>query len=328
MTLVLAGDIGGTSARLAIVDDGGTLRIVRQHVYESGKFPGLVPIVREFLAAGREPIAAACMAVAGPVAHGEAVTANLPWVIRARELADAAGAPVELINDFAAVGWGIPRLGPDALRTLQPGQPEPRGPIAYLGAGTGLGEGFMVWGGDRYLVMPSEGGHGDFAAQDDVEWAIQRHIARRHGHVSYERVVSGMGLANIYRALVDELGRPEAPAVREEIEKGDDAAAISRRALEGRDPTCVEALDRFVRVYGAEAGNHAMRVLATGGLYVAGGIAPKILPRLEDGAFLRAFTDKGRYTDFCRRVPVHIIVDTKVGLLGAAACAVTVQQKG
>jgi glucokinase len=324
MIRLLAGDIGGTKTLLAVVEGG---KVLAQRRFESGKYPGLAPIVKEFLATegAGAPIVAACLAVAGPVAGGESVTPNLPWIIRARELVDTVGTPrVELVNDFAAVGWGIPMLGPADLATLQAGEPQPGGAIAYIGAGTGCGQGFMVHVGGAYHVMPSEGGHGDYAATDEVEFGVLRHLQKQHGHVSYERVLSGAGLVNIYRALVNELGRPEASAVRAEMEKEDPAAVVSRRGLEGTDPTCVAALDRFVHIYGAEAGNHALRVLATGGVFIAGGIAPRILEKIKSGTFLQSFNGKGRLAPLCRKLPVHVIVNPSVGLLGAAACAARV----
>ncbi len=334
MTRVLAADVGGTKTLLAVLElEGEGFEIVRQERYESAKYPGLIPIVKEFVgslgSAGR--VAGACFAIAGPVKDGVSETPNLPWVIRASELGetlDVAG--VKLINDFAAVGWGIPHLGSADLATLQAGSPVAHGPIAYLGAGTGLGQGFMIWDERTrgYQVLPSEGGHGDFAARDEIEIAILEHLARRHGRVSYERVISGMGLVNIYRALVEELGRAEAPDVRDEMERDDPAAVISRRGLAGSDATCAESLDRFVAIYGAETGNLALRVLATGGVFVAGGIAPKIVERLRQGGFMRAFNDKGRLSGLTSTIPVHVVLNTQVGLLGAAACAARGLNKG
>lgn len=331
MTRVLAADVGGTKTLLAVLeleDDG--FGVVRQERYESARHAGLLPILQAF---GAQPdeVSSACFAIAGPVADGVSETPNLPWVIRASEIAHALGLPqVELINDFAAVGWGIPHLGSADLATLQPGKQAAHGAIAYLGAGTGLGEGFMFWdeAAGGYRVFSSEGGHGDFAARDAVEQSIFAYLARRHGRVSYERVLSGMGLINIYKALVEELGRAEAPGVRAEMASEDPAAVISRHGLEGSDRTCAEALDHFVAIYGAEAGNLALRVLAVGGLYVTGGIAPHIMARLRGGGFMRAFGDKGRFAGLCAQIPVHVVLNTQVGLLGAAACAARASHQG
>jgi glucokinase len=327
MSRLLAADVGGTKTLLAVVElHGSAVEVVRQERYESAKFDGLVPMLRAF-GAEKEKIASACFAVAGPVADGVSETSNLPWVIRAAEIAAAANLRhVELINDFAAVGWGIPHLGPADLATLQPGKKQANGPIAYIGAGTGCGQGFMVWDepSSGYRVFASEGGHGDFAPRDEIEISILEYLSQRHGHVSYERLISGMGIHNIYKALVEELGRAESPAVRAEMDKDDPPAVITRHALAGSDATCGEAIDRFIAIYGAEAGNLALRVLATGGVYIAGGIAPRMIDRLRAGNFTRAFNDKGRLATVSAQVPVHVILNTQVGLLGAAACAARV----
>jgi glucokinase len=329
MSRLLAADVGGTKTLLAVVEQhGDAVEVVRQERYESAKYDGLVPMLRAF-GVEKEKLASACFAVAGPVADGVSETSNLPWIIRAAEIAQAANLRhVELINDFAAVGWGIPHLGPADLATLQPGKKQAQGPIAYIGAGTGCGQGFMVWdeSSSSYRVFASEGGHGDFAARDEIEIAIFEYLSQRHGHVSYERLISGMGIHNIYKALVEELGRAEAPAVRAEMEQesADPAAVITKHALAGSDATCGEAVDRFISIYGAEAGNLALRVLATGGVYIAGGIAPRMVDRLRAGTFARAFNDKGRLATVSAQVPVHVILNTQVGLLGAAACAARV----
>jgi len=185
----------------------------------------------------------------------------------------------------------------------------------------------MVWEDAGYRVLPSEGGHGDFAPRDEIEISILEHLERRHGHVSYERLLSGAGIHNIYQALVEELGRAESPAVRAEMDADDPAAVVTRHALAGSDATCSETIDRFIAIYGAEAGNLALRVLATGGVYIAGGIAPRIIDRLRAGGFTRSFGDKGRLAGLCTQIPVHVILNTQVGLLGAAACAARSQSR-
>lgn len=330
---VLAGDVGGTKTLLAVAESAGPgqpLRLVREARFENREHQGLAPLVRQFLGSGSrtDAVDRACLAVAATIRGDECTMPNLGWVIRAPELAAAAAAPVELINDFAAIGWGIPELGDADRLTLQPGVPVEGGPIAYLGAGTGLGQGFMLTIDGRRHVLPSEGGHGDFAPTDEVELGIWRHLQRQFGRVSYERVLSGAGLAAVYRALVAELGRPESEAVRREMTGDDPAAVVTRLGLSGADPTCVEAIDRFLRIYGAEAGNWGLRILATGGVYVAGGIAPRLGPKLEQGAFMRAFNDKGRFAALTAALPVHVILNTRVGLLGAAARALETLQKG
>ena len=324
MKRLLAADVGGTKTLIAIVElQGEGFEIIRQERYESAAFPGLVAVLQAF-GVGKEPVAAACFAVAGPVQDGVSETSNLPWVIRAKDIAEVLGLrEVVLINDFAAIGWGIPHLGPADLATLQAGKRVAKGPIAYLGAGTGLGQGFMVADehDTQYRVMASEGGHGDFAARDEIELSIFEYLAQRHGHVSYERLLSGMGIVNIYRALVEELGRAESAQVRAEMDAEDPAAVVTRHALAGSDATCTETIDRFISIYGAESGNLGLRVLATGGIFVAGGIAPRLIERIRQGGFIRSFNDKGRLASLCSQLPVHVVLNTQVGLIGAAACA-------
>ena len=320
---VLAGDIGGTNARLALVEVSDTaLPILHERRYPSGSAPGLAPIVRRYLAeAGMAP-ERACFGIAGPVVDGECRTPNLPWTVSARALAADIGIPrTTIINDFDAAGYGLGRLGPADLVTLQPGAPVEHGTIALIGAGTGLGEGFLTWDGARYRVHASEGGHVNFAARDAVEWGLRGALLDEFGHVSYERLLSGAGLARLYSYLAATGFAAELPEVRQEMQQDDPAAAVSRHGLAGDDPLSVKALDIFVSVYGSQAGNLALTVLATGGVYIAGGIAPRIAAKLRDGTFLAAFRSKGRLSDLAARIPVHLIVSPDVGLLGAAVAA-------
>jgi glucokinase len=317
---VLAGDVGGTKTLLALAErDGAGVRLLRERRFESAAYPGLAPIVAEFLAAAGATVESACFGVPGAVTAGECRTPNLPWVIRAAELAASGGiARVRLVNDFAAAALGVLALGPEDLVTLQPGNLVEHGPRAVLGAGTGLGEALLVWDGHRYVVVPTEGGHADFAPQGDEQRALQRHLENRHrGRVSVERVVSGPGLARIHEFLVEQ-GAPVPPAVREAMASEDPTAVIARFAMADADATCAHALALFVAAYGAEAGNLALRSLPTGGVYVAGGVAPKIRPRIEDGAFIAAFRAKGRMTEMMAIFPVHLVLEPKVGILGAA----------
>lgn len=321
---VLAGDIGGTNARLAQVriEPGGRARIVRDATYASDGFPGLAPIIARFLADGDAVIDRACFAVAGPVLEGHVETTNLPWVLDEHTLVAETGiASVRLINDFAAIGYGIQRLQPDDVVTVKAGTADPDGTLAVIGPGTGFGHGIVVRHGGRALVMPSEGGHADFAPADDVEWELLRHLRRRHGHVSWERVVSGPGIVAVYRFLASRPGATERLDVRAAMEQTDPAAVITRYALEGADPICVETLDRVVRALAAQAGNFALTVFATGGVFIAGGIPPRILPKLRHPSFATAFSDKGRFADDLERIPVHVVIDPHVGLRGAAAVA-------
>lgn len=320
---VLAGDIGGTNARLAIVAvDGVHARVEREQRSASRDAPGLAPIVQAFLAETAATLEAACFGIPGRVIDGVGRPSNLPWTIDERELAAAIGiAHTSIINDFDAVGHGLALLGAKDVETLQRGVPVAHGPIALIGAGTGLGESFLTWDAGGYRVHASEGGHAGFAARDDFEWGLRRALQHEFGHVSVERVVSGPGLIAIYRHLVAAGSGVEGGVVRDEMGQQDPAAVIVRHGLAGTDPLCVAALDRFTALLGAEAGDLALTVLATGGVYIAGGIAPRIVARLRTGPFLAAFRAKGRLAAFVARVPVHVVVNPDVGLLGAAAVA-------
>jgi glucokinase len=246
--------------------------------------------------------------VAGPVAGGRVQTTNLPWPVDAASVAAVLGRDhVGLVNDLVANAYGIAELGPGDLATLHAGDPSIGGNVAVISAGTGLGEAGLFWDGSRHHVFASEGGHTDFAPRSEEEAALCAHLAQRHPHVSYERVCSGMGLVAIHEFLG---GGGEATA-----------SAVTDAALAGTDARSVRALEMMIEIYGAEAGNLALKLLATGGVYVGGGIAPKILPRLRDGAFLAAFTAKGRFAELLERVPVHVILNERTALLGAARLA-------
>ena len=320
---VLAGDIGGTNARLAVVEVAGpATRIVLERRYPSRSAPGLGPIVRQFLDEVGAPPERACFGIAGPVVGGECRTPNLPWVVNAGALAAEIRIPrTSIINDFEAVGWGVGLVGPADLVTLQAGAPAEHGTIALIGAGTGLGQGFLVWDGDAYRVHSSKGGHMAFAARDAIEWGLRGTLLDEFGHVSYERILSGSGLARVYQYLASTGFAAEQAQVRREMEGEDPAAVVTRHALAKDDALSVKALDLFVSVYGEQAGSLALTVLATAGVYVAGGIAPRIVAKLQDGTFVAAFRHQGRLSDLAARIPVHVITSPDVGLLGAAACA-------
>jgi glucokinase len=321
--MVLAGDVGGTNARLALVElDGGNARIVRQSRYPSGEFQGLAPIVSRFCQEAANHPDRACFGVACPVVGDDCTAPNLPWTINARKLAAEIGIPrTWIVNDFVAVGYGIELLGPSDLATLQEGSPTPHGPIALIGAGTGLGQGFLTWEEDRYQVLPSEGGHGDFAPRGKLQTGLLQFLGQQFDRVSWERVLSGPGLVNAYRYLLASAVAPEQATVRAEMGKEDPAMVISRHALARTDCLSDRALDLFCEVLGAQAGNLALTVVSTGGVYLAGGIAPRIVDRLKSGPFLAAFRDKGRMSELLSRIPVHVILNPNVALLGAAAVA-------
>jgi len=318
--VILAGDIGGTKALLAVVERaGGGVRVHREQRFESNEYSGLAPLLTEFLAASGEAVEAACFGVPGAVIAGECRTPNLPWVIREAEIAAEAGVDrVRLINDFAAAALGVLALEPESLAPLQDAPVAERGTKAILGAGTGLGEALLLWDGSRYRVVPTEGGHADFAPQGEEQRALLAFLeSELGGHVSVERVVSGPGLARIHRFLASR-GLPVAPELAAALAAEDDAAVIAGRALDGSDEGCSRALDLFIAAYGAEAGNLALRSLPAGGLYVAGGVAPRIRARLEAGGFMAAFHAKGRMRDLMATFPVYLVLEPRVGLLGAA----------
>jgi glucokinase len=322
---VLAGDIGGTNARLAVfAADGQGLRCVREHTFPSGQYKALGDIVLEFRRGDNAAIGAACFALAGPVVDGEIKTSNLPWVVRSVELAAQISVQrTTLINDFDAAGYGITQLGPADVDTLQTGTPDPTGSLALLGAGTGLGQGFVLREGAQVRVVPSEGGHATFAARNDIEWGLTKFLAAEQGggHVSYERVLSGSGLVAVYQYIVASRLAPEDPAVAAEMKTQTPAAVVTAHGVAGSDPACVRAVALFASIYGSQAGNVVLQTVATGGVFLAGGIARRIVPVLKQGEFLRSFTEKGRMATLLAKIPVHVITNDLVGLLGAAVVA-------
>jgi len=322
--MILAGDIGGTHTRFAFFE--GTpdqLKPVHTEIFPSGEFPGPVAIVRKFLAMHPHVVDAACFGLPGAVVKGRVETTNLPWVVDAVEMSAELGvASLSLINDLFANAHGIGQLEDSDFVVLNPGTANPTGNRALISAGTGLGEaGLYADGRGGYHPFPSEGGHVDFAPRNDLEIDLLRYLMGRFEHVSYERVLSGPGLHNIYQFL-RETGRGEEPGwLAEQIAQGDPSAAISKSALEGTSNICVQALDIFVSLYGAEAGNLALKVLATGGVFVGGGIAPKIVRKLCSTAFMKAFSAKGRFGSILRDIPVRVITNDRAALLGAGRVA-------
>ncbi len=321
----LAGDIGGTNTRLALFEEeGGRLVEKRRTQQRTPDFAGLAPALREFLR-GEGGLLAGGFGVAGPVRNGRARGTNIPWVVDAAEIRTALGVPAVVVNDLAANGWGIGELPAASFAVVNEGEEDPAGAGALIAAGTGLGEAILVRRerGGPFEPLPSEGGHTSFGPRDDEEIALWKDLSLRYGHVSYERILSGPGLANLYRFARQRSGVPEPEWLREEIaEAGDPAPAVSAAALSGRDPVCERTLYRFVALYGSEAANLALKALATGGVFVGGGIAPKILPVLLDGGFFSAFCDKGRFGPLLSRIPIRVILDDSCALRGAARCAV------
>jgi len=314
---ILVGDVGGTTTKLALLDEKLAFQEIQR--YPSREHDSLSHIVREFLSSRAQTVTHACFGIAGPVREGSVRTTNLPWVVEAAELARVIGVrDVLLVNDIEAIGHGIGALDDRAFVTLPGGNGVTSGNAAVIAAGTGLGEAGLYWDGARHRPFASEGGHASFAPRDDLEMELLRFLLAEYGHVSWERVLSGPGLFNVYRFLRD-TGRFEEPEwLAESIREGDPAASIGRCALEGTAPICEQSLELFVSLYGAEAGNLALTMMAVGGVYIAGGIAPKILDWLKRPSFRRAFVAKGRMRSLLETIPVRVVVSDRVGLLGAA----------
>jgi glucokinase len=323
--MILAGDVGGTKVELALYGfEHGQLVHVREERFPSQEFGGLEEIVRQFLLVSEAPeITAACFGVPGPVRGGRLRLTNLPWILDSRELSTSLGIQhLFLINDLEANGYGIPELKPEQILTLNEGDPAAVGNRALVSAGTGLGEGVLVWNGKTHMPLASEGGHCDFAARNELEVELLDYLMKRlGGRVSWERVISGQGITNIYRFLRDVKGMQEPAWLQARMAEEDPNAVIGEVGEQGRSELCAKALEMFASAYGAEAGNMVLKVLATGGMYLGGGIAPRIVKTMKGGAFMRAFTDKGRLTELLVQTPVHIILESRCALMGAAAYA-------
>lgn len=319
--MILAGDIGGTKTNLALVDaERGVEQPLREETFASRDFDSLEAIVKQFLDGSGAAPRAASFGVAGPVVDGRSQTTNLPWLIEAAALRRGFGIPrVHLLNDLQASAIAVPHLGPDAVHTLNRGQADPTGTIGVIAPGTGLGEAFLVWTGERYLSCPTEGGHASFAPVTHEQLELLDYLEPRFGHVSFERVCSGSGMPNLYDYL-SQTGRYDEPdwLVQALAEAPDPTPVLVGAALERKARICVATLDLFVRILGGVAGNLALKVFATGGLYLGGGIPPRILPRLRKPDFLDAICYKGRFRDWLARIPVHVIVDPVAALHGAA----------
>ncbi len=321
--MILAGDIGGTKTVLAMFDGRmSPPRLIRRQRFLSTEFDGLEEVLRRFMRDQRRPVESACLGVAGPVVNGRCRTTNLPWVVDGRRVAALLdGASVELINDIEAMTYGVAMLKGGALRTISRGADPGGGSVAVIAAGTGLGEGAACWDGARHIPISLEGGHTDFAPRSDIEIELLRYLLGKYPRVSWERVLSGPGLVNIYRFLRDS-GRGREPRwLTRELADGDPAATVTRAALKRQDPLCRDALKLFVSLYGAEAGNLALKVNATGGVYIGGGIAPRIADSLCDGTFMEAFLAKGRMRSLMEKIRVRVVLDTDCALLGAFNCA-------
>jgi glucokinase len=330
--MLLAGDIGGTKTDLALFTSGSGPRApVRQAEFPSGQYPSLEAILREFLAGADQPIDRAAFAVAGPVIAGQANVTNLDWLVDLENLQRALNLPaVTLMNDLQAIALAVPILTPEEVVTLNEGVAQPQGTIAVIAPGTGMGEAFLVWNGSRYQALASEGGHSDFAPGGVTEIGLLQYLLQRHAHVSVERVCSGRGLPNIYDYLRDRDPAQETPEVARQLaEAADRTPVIVKYALDPAHPCplCDATLDIFIAILGAEAGNLALKMLSTGGVYLAGGIPPRILPLLQNGRFMQAFLRKGRLSDLLAGMPVRVIC-SRAALLGVARYGLEIAADG
>jgi len=323
--MLIAGDIGGTKTDLAIFSsEAGPHAPLAESKVHSADYPSLQAIVKEFLAKVDKPVDRACFAVAGPVIGGRVKATNLPWVIEENALARELNlnlTAVHLINDLEAIARAVPILRPNDVKTINPGEPVRHGAIAVIAPGTGLGESFLTWDGSQYLAHSSEGGHSDFAPTDERQVHLLEYMFKKFDHVSFEHVCSGIGIPNLYGYLRDIEKMPETPEVAALIASpGDPSFAIINQAVDptNRSKLCAATIELFVSILASEASNLAVKFLATGGVYMAGGVALHTLSMIQGPAFMERFKRKGRFADLMARIPIHVVV-TPAGLAGAAA---------
>jgi len=322
-SLILAGDIGATKTNLGIFElDRGIFKSKKVSSFPSRDYQDLKSILKEFMKDNREDLDGACFGIAGPINKGICKATNLAWVVDQSVLKRILKIrKVSLINDMQATANGIQVLSKKSFALLNPGKPESKGNIAVLAAGTGLGEGMLLWDGKSYHAEGSEGGHADFAPCNRKELDLCGYLFDKFGHSSYERVLSGPGLLNIYDFLKEKKGGQEPAWLTKELAQDDPGFVITETARDKENKLCVKTMDLFCAIYGAEAGNLALKILARGGVYLGGGIAPKILHKLQDGTFKKAFRNKGRFSKFLSKIPVHVILEEKTALYGAAMYA-------
>jgi glucokinase len=321
--MLLAGDVGGTKTNLALFsNENGWHEPVDEATFPSGDYPSLEALVQKYLAQQKDAVEHASFGVAGPVMDGQASITNLPWKMDEKDLQDALHIPsVRLLNDLDATAHAVPYLDERDLSTINKGQAEAKGAMAVIAPGTGLGEAFLTWNGSTYQTHSSEGGHADFAPTNPFELDLLRYMLERFPHVSYERICSGKGFPNIYAFLKDAGHAVEPPWLAVELANAPDKTPVIMQAALDKDTPCEIAaatLNTFVSVLGAEAGNMALKVLATGGVYLGGGIPPRILPYLSGERFMQSFRNKGRLGKLLTTIPVHVILNPKIALLGAA----------
>lgn len=320
--MILAGDIGGTKVRLALFEERESVGCIDEQKFASRDFPNFSALLKKYL--GREggrKITGASFGVAGPVHEGKCQATNLPWAISARELESELNIPrVHLINDLEANAWGLRCLTAEEFFTVNTGELV-GGNQALISAGTGLGEASLYWDGKSHLPFASEGGHCDFAPRNEEQIDLLRYLERQHRHVSYERILSGSGLYQLYRFLIDTKREKENPSVAAHLQQVEPQRAITEKAVSGECQVCVRACRLFTTLYGAEAGNSALKFLAVGGVFIGGGIALHLLSFFGGGDFMQSFTDKGRFSQFLMKIPVKIVLNEKTALLGAARYA-------
>ncbi len=327
--LVLAGDIGGTNARLRLYDVEAKKKL-DEKTFASQSFPSLAAVLGPYVESAPGTVLAAVLGIAGPVVDGVSRTTNLPWVVDERKLSRTLDVPaVRLVNDLAAVAIGCTRLRPKARMVLAEGEPPKQGNAAVISAGTGLGEALLVWDGMRFVPAATEGGHCDFAPADDTQAELLRYLRKcdAKGHVSWERVLSGPGMGNVYDFFRDRSGRRESAEVEQELAQGDRNATITRLGLAGKSEAAMKAVDTFAAIYGAEAGNLALKGLATRGVYVCGRIAGEVIPARKQ-VFLDAMRDKGRLRPLVESMPIYLVQEQLVGIVGAAFLAAELAAAG
>ncbi|OGN65232.1 MAG: glucokinase [Chlamydiae bacterium RIFCSPHIGHO2_12_FULL_49_9] len=318
--MILAGDVGGTHTRLALFEKG---QLREERKFSSRNYKGLEEIVEEYLSLEKKNVSVACFGIAGPVRDGKCKATNLPWEVDASELSLRLKIEkVSLLNDLEANAHGLKMLKPEELFLLQKGNPKQSGNRALISAGTGLGEAGLFWDGKAHHPFACEGGHADFAPRNELEIELLLYLKKKFGHVSYERVVSGPGLHAIYEFLVESGKERRSEDVKAEMKKKDPSFVVSEFGRENRDLACSKALDLFLSCYGAETGNLALKLLALGGCFIGGGIAPHLAERMKAG-FVSSFIDKGRFGSLLETIPVWVVLNDNTALLGAAAYGAT-----
>ncbi len=319
--MILAGDIGGTNIRLALFEPEGELKIIVEKKYPSREHKGLEEVVSLFLQEQKAIVTAACFGIAGPIREGRATPPNLPWIVDAAELSKKLRIPtVHLLNDLQANANGLKALKLDELFLVQQGKKQ-MGNQALLSAGTGLGEAGLYWNGIKHLPFACEGGHADFASRNEIEIKLLLYLQKKFGHVSYERVISGPGIHSMYEFLVEKGLEPASKEVEDAMKQRDPSAVISEFGLQNKDKACSRAIDWFLSVLGAEAGNLALKFLSFGGLFLGGGIAPRYAQRFQGSEFLHSFSGKGRFQELLESIPIYIVMNDNAALLGAASFA-------